>query len=227
MQPSPTFMKARTVAFACIFLMSLLWALLLSLVIFFRWEVSPPLERSLVVIMMCANAITVIMVPLLLLVRFRVWLDVARLLLLLVLHIGSATAFAYCNAYFTCAGQSLDQEGICKLINIYILLASWVNPILLLMYAAGFAFMLYRRLQMAGENSRVVEEGSISTLPTIHPDKRFTTAIPALPNFAPSSEHSLTDLPWLTAPNGESRETSASERVSKVPPGWSGWSYAV
>jgi len=225
MEPSPTFMKARTVAFSCILLASLLWALLLSLVVFFRWEVSLPLERSLVVVMLCANAITVIMVPLLLLLRFRVWLDVARLFFLLALHIGCAASFAYCIAYFICADQSPDQEGICKLINIYILLASWVNPVLLLLYAAGLAFMLYRRSQMAGNNLDMTEEASTSTSLMTQPDKQSKITVPVHGDFAPLSEHrASTVLPWLTTSDGDSRETRSSGHWSKVPPGWS---YAI
>jgi len=223
MEPSPTFMKARTVAFSCILLTSLLWTFLLCLVIFFRWEVSPPLERSLVVILLCTNVVTVIMVPLLLLLMFRVWLDVARSLLLLVLHTGSAAAFSYCNAYFTCPSQNPDQEGICRLINIYIIFASWVIPALLLMYGAGLAFMLYHRLQIAGNNSQTAEEASIYTLPMEQADKQSRMVAPVYGDFAPSSEQNeSTVLPWLTTSEG--RETSSNGRWSKVPPGWS---YAV
>jgi len=221
MEPSPTFMRARTVAFSCILLTSLLWALLLSFLIFFRWEASPPLERSLIVIMLCTNAITLVVVPLLLLLQFRIWLDVARLLLLLVLHIVSAAAFAYCNAYFTCESQSPDEEGVCKLINAYILLASWVNPVLLLLYAGGLAFMLYRRSQMASDKSLTTEEASISTSPIVQPDKQSGISVP-VGEFVPPSKHDDSTIPsWLTTSNRESRETRSSRHWSKVPPGWS------
>jgi len=225
MEPSPTFMKARVVAFSCILLTSLLWALLLCLFVFFRWEVSSSLQRSLVVIMLCTNAITVVMVPLLLLLQFRVWLDVARLLLLLVLHIGSAAAFSYCNAYFTCTNQTPDQEGVCTLINIYILLASWVIPVLLLLYAAGLGYMLYRRSKMAptgGDAYATDEEFSITTPSMVQSKKQPRISVPVFGPFAPSDQGVP---PWLATSEADSPETSASSsgHLAKVQP----WAYAI
>jgi len=221
-------MKARIVAFSCILLTSLLWALLLCLFAFFRWDVSSSLERSLVVIMLCTNAITVVVVPLLLLLQFRVWLDIARLLFLLVLHIGSASAFAYCNTYFTCINQSPDQAGICALINIYILLASWVVPVLLLLYAAGLGYMLYRRRQtvQAGEDSyRTDEEFSVTTPPMVQSKKESRMTVPVFGEFAHGSDHAVPT--WLATSDGGagSPETaSSSGHLSKVQPTWA---YAI
>jgi len=221
MEPSHAFMKARAVAFSCILITSLLWVLMLCLMAFFRWDISPSLERSLIVILLCTNSITVIMVPILLLLRFRVWLDIARLLLLLVLHIGSAAAFTYCSAYFTCDGQSLDQEGICRLINMYILMASWVIPLLLLTYAAGLFFMLYRRSQIASQNLlKEDEEASVSTPPMAHlrihhqQDKELQGAVPVYGSEGTSLP------PWLDPPNSEHRGSISSVRFSKPPQGW-------
>lgn len=225
MEPSHAFMKARAVALSCILLTSLLWVLLLCLVAFFRWDVSPPLERSLVVILLCTNAITVIMVPLLLILKFRVWLDIARILLLLVLHIGSAAAFTYCNTYFACTKNTVDEEGICRLINIYILLASWVNPGLLLAYGAGLGYMLYRHSQIAKRDSQAKdEEASVATQPMAE-QKAFRAVVPVYGRYPPPSEHpSLT--PWLGSDEDSQGTTSTSSgHMSK--PQHASWTHAL
>jgi hypothetical protein len=81
-----------------------------------------------------------------LLVKFRTWLDSARLLLLLICHIGLAVSFVIWNTTDPCPDdselsyygsillltdiQALDDLEACQLINVYLAMASWVPPIL-------------------------------------------------------------------------------------------------
>lgn len=82
-----------------------------------------------------------------LLVKFRTWLDAARLLFLLICHIGMAASFAIWNSSSSCADdsepscycsdvfvltdiQAPDSLGVCHLLNVYIIIASWVAPLL-------------------------------------------------------------------------------------------------
>jgi len=78
-------------------------------------------------------------------VKFRTWLDAARLLLLLVCHIGIAASFVIWNPTISCPGDSgslcyysdtfllIDIQApdsrICRLLNVYIIVASWVPPL--------------------------------------------------------------------------------------------------
>lgn len=82
------------------------------------------------------------------LVKFRTWLDAARLFLLLICHIGTATSFTIWNPTISCpddSGSSChysdlfvfltdipapDSRGVCQLLNVYIIMASWVPPLL-------------------------------------------------------------------------------------------------
>lgn len=76
---------------------------------------------------------------------FRTWLDGARLFLLLICHIGIAASFVvwsptipcpddseslrYCECIFSLRNvQAPDDQRICQLLNVYILMASWVPP---------------------------------------------------------------------------------------------------
>jgi len=143
-------MKLRTGTFCCMTLVSLTWLVLLSIELFLRWDVSDPAQRSLTVMLVLINTITVILLPALLIVQFRAWLDVARMLLLLFGHFGPAIAFTIGNKRFTCPDDTPDDNGVCQLVNLYILLGSWVIPALLLVYSACFGIYLYRNRQSQG-----------------------------------------------------------------------------
>jgi len=84
------------------------------------------------------------MLPILLLAKFRTWLDGARLLLLLVCHLGMATAFVAWVPTIPCPDDTPDDLGVCQLINVYIIAASWVPPFLLILYGVGLAIYTWR-----------------------------------------------------------------------------------
>jgi len=48
--------------------------------------------------------------------------------------------FTYWNPKFQCPEQTADSQGVCQLINMYILLANWVNPGLLITYSCCLVF---------------------------------------------------------------------------------------
>ena len=79
--------------------------------------------------------------------KFRIWLDAARLLLLLLCHIGIASSFVISNPTTPCPDdsesscyyfdlflltdiQALDSSHVCRLLNVYIIMTSWVPPLL-------------------------------------------------------------------------------------------------
>ncbi|KIJ59204.1 hypothetical protein HYDPIDRAFT_33435 [Hydnomerulius pinastri MD-312] len=128
MESFPIFFKVRAVTFTCIIILSFLWLVLLSVEIFTRWDISDRTSRSLMTVFMLTNTTTIIMLPILLLVEFRVWLDAARILLLLVAQIGSAAAFTYWNPQIQCPDQTADDVGVCKLIDVYTMMGCWIIP---------------------------------------------------------------------------------------------------
>jgi len=80
--------------------------------------------------------------------EFKAWLDAARVLFLLVAHLGVAAAFAHWSPRFTCLrqgkcsqpggsirrsdimGLAPDDQAVCRLVILYILVISWILPIL-------------------------------------------------------------------------------------------------
>jgi len=145
MESSPTFLKWRAAAFGCISFVSLLWIILLCIIVFERWDLLDRPEKSFLSVLLIANTINLLMLPILILCEFRPWLDAARLLYLLLANIGISAFFTYWNPKFRCPEQNADSGGVCKLINMYILLANWVNPGLLIAYSNCLAFLVWWR----------------------------------------------------------------------------------
>jgi len=245
MENFPVFQRARVIAFFCISFISLLWIVLLCLEIFWQWELSDRSERSLILLMLLTNTITVIMLPVLVLLPFRPWLDAARFMFLLVAHICTATAFAYWNPKFDCPAQTANQEGLCKLLNMYILICSWVIPVLLIAYAFGLILMVYRRslddtiVVQCKTTLRNDEESQASRqtiLPALQPDV-VRQSLPA--TIFPSYTYTMSQQPDRTGPlrsstqipylecrensslSGDSRcSTNTVGRLSKRLPAW-------
>lgn len=144
MTHSAFFLRARTISFSCIVFLSFLWIILISLCLFSQWDVMDHIERSLILIMLFINTITVILIPILLLQTFRPWLDAARLFFLMVSHCGVAIFFAVKSSSFQCVSSVADQEAICGLIILYISVTSWFIPVLVIGYACGLAFLVHR-----------------------------------------------------------------------------------
>ncbi|KAH7914975.1 hypothetical protein BJ138DRAFT_1123041 [Hygrophoropsis aurantiaca] len=173
MEPSPVFLKVRASTFVCIISFSFLWIVLLSVEMFTRWDISDLSCRSLMAILALTNTVTVIVLPVLLLLPFRVWLDAARLLLLLVIQIGSAAAFTYWNPKFHCPDQSADQLGVCKLINVYTVMGCWIIPALLVIYTTNFTLVVYHQSRTSAVVFSKAEcfEGRSSILPIMDPER--------------------------------------------------------
>ncbi|KAF9069866.1 hypothetical protein BDP27DRAFT_1324733 [Rhodocollybia butyracea] len=145
MEYSAVFLKARAITFSLISLISFLWVVVLCVDIFIQWNALGASEKSFLSVMLLSNTLTLVLLLVLLILPFRPWLDGARLMLLLITHIGIASGFVLWNSKFTCPTKTADQEGVCRLLNMYILIANWVIPALLVGYALGLGLMIYRR----------------------------------------------------------------------------------
>jgi hypothetical protein len=207
-------------------MLSLAWIVLLCVIIFYRWDISDHLERSLILVILLTNTITVIGLPVLILRQFRPWLDAVRFLFLLVAHIGTAAAFTAWNPNFTCPGQTADQEGECKLINMYILLANWAVPALLISYAVGLALMVYRhtrpsaisKMSFENDGEATIERGSILPMMRPNAEKRstlFPATIQPTKLLAQGSEQSIYSDTAFTIERGSRGSTT---RLSKPVP---------
>jgi len=144
MQHSPLFLKLRLIGFSLTTLICLILVILLSCILFLRWDVSSSSERFFLFLFLGVDTLTVVMLPILLLVKFRTWLDAARLLFLLICHIGIASLFVSWNPAISCPDDTPDSRHVCQLLNVYIITASWVPPLLLILYGIGLATYAWR-----------------------------------------------------------------------------------
>jgi len=137
--PLPVFYKARSIFFACIIVVCLVWIVLFSVDLFARWDSIDVFDRSLISIFILTDTITVIMLPILLILHFRVWLDAARLFFLLTIHISSAGVFTsqQMSPVQGCFSKESNELAICKVMSTLTLVACWMVPALLILYA-GF-----------------------------------------------------------------------------------------
>jgi len=204
MEHSPLFLKLRLVTFFFTTLISLIWVILVSCVLFLRWDVSTSPERSFLYAFLGVDTLTVIMLPVLLLVKFRTWLDGARLLLLLVCHIGLAASFVIWNTTNPCPDDTPDDRGVCQLINVYLIMASWVPPLLLILYGVGLATYTWRYARMSqGPLSGGDEMG------------RAQLSSQSEPVAQPTDYYSSGQLSYLLA--SESLPSSSSSSSSSAP----------
>ncbi|KAF8275111.1 hypothetical protein EI94DRAFT_1712389 [Lactarius quietus] len=155
MQHSPFFLKFRLAMYSLTTFICLIWVILLSCMLFIRWDVSSGSERYFLMLFLGIDALTMIMLPILLLVKFRTWLDGARLLLLLVCHIGIALAFALWYPTISCPDDTPDDRGVCQLLNVYVIMSSWVPPLLLIFYGVCLALYTWRTASRPREPSQV------------------------------------------------------------------------
>lgn len=171
MDESPLFLRLRTIALCCVNFVSFIWIVLDSVIIFLQWGPMERSERALISVMLIANVITLLTLLVLLLVEFRVWLDVARVCLLLIAQMGTAGAFAFWRPRFYCENKSGDQQGICDIIALHILITSWIIPVLLLIYLTGLAIRVYRRRPVVGlstDRSKLGSEGTLASPTYMH-----------------------------------------------------------
>jgi len=228
MEPSSLLLKIRTAAFSLMMLTSLSWSAVLIVELFLRWDISDKSQRDLVLILILINSSTSIMLPVLLIMQFKVWWDGVRVFFLLIFHIGTAVLFTVWNPTFLCSAGDND----CRRVNMYILVGSWINPALLLLYLVCLTTMLYWRKQVSA-----LPEKRVSELPMMSPppdqlrisSKAFTPlavfsgiadgAAPSLP-FIPVAQNGLDHGRRQSSQAEEQLSPRSSGRLSKRLPKW-------
>lgn len=191
------FVRLRVMAFAVIMLFSILWTILLCVESFMHWDAPDSMQRNLLALLIVANALSAIFLPPLLAVRFKAWVDVVPLLMLFLAHAGAAVIYALCFSQLTCSSEGAGSR--CGVVNILILVFSWLQPILLLSYLVGLAILTVRRRR--NPQSPELFEKRLSELPMMRPpigrdsmtsSKRFSEAS----KYSQSSAGDQSHIPW-------------------------------
>ncbi|KAJ4488066.1 hypothetical protein J3R30DRAFT_3433070 [Lentinula aciculospora] len=231
MDYSPVFLKARAIIFSLISLISFIWVVVLCVDLFIQWSVLGTSERAFLAVMLLSNTLTLVVLLVLLILPFRPWLDGARLMLLLVAHIGIASGFVVWNTKFTCPTETVDEEGVCRLLNMYILIANWIIPAALVIYALGLAVMLYKRrkLRTAAPDleSSKSRQSQQSILPIMKPEDFTHPGMSTPHDSVIRQQRRESDWGMNASPsfhNSMAQDNRASNsgksRLSKPLPGW-------
>ncbi|KAK0210641.1 hypothetical protein DFS33DRAFT_1378626 [Desarmillaria ectypa] len=154
MDYSPAFLKIRAIGLGLISFLSLLAIILFCIQIFMQWDTTVSSERYMIILMLLTHTVTVIMLPILILVSFRPWLDAIRFLFLLAIHISTDTTFTYWFPRYVCPANAMQREQ-CRLFNIYILALSWIVTAHVIIYVIGLIVFVYRSRASADKPSRV------------------------------------------------------------------------
>ncbi|KAJ3778206.1 hypothetical protein FB446DRAFT_714706 [Lentinula raphanica] len=225
MEYPPVFLKSRAIIFSLISLTSFIWVIVLCVDLFIQWTKLGTPEKSFLVVMLLSNTLTLILLLVLLILPFRPWLDGARLMLLLVMHIGIATAFVLWDNKFTCPTKTVDEEGVCRLLNMYILIANWIIPATLVAYAVGLSMMLYRRKSKAVmpdlESFKSHQhESHNSILPMMVPEASRHTSVISQQRRGSAWRDTASLSPDQSIAEGKRGSSSSRSRLSKPLPGW-------
>jgi len=195
---SPLFLKLRAWAFGIISLLSFIWITLLCVVAYIRFTLSSRPEQTFIVVLLLINLLTVILLPIMLILRFRSWLDAVRMVSLLTCHIGVAATYTIWVPNMPCSSSDVDETGVCELVNTYTLIGTWVIPTLLVVYSCCLALMVYRRRRRLAVEA--LEPKQADSGPSLVPDSQNSSAssqssVPQKPNLTitvppPRSHHS-------------------------------------
>ncbi|KAK7014962.1 hypothetical protein R3P38DRAFT_3276769 [Favolaschia claudopus] len=209
------FLKARAIAFSLIIFTCLVWIVLLSVYMYIGWDtLSDPAEHPIIALMLFIDAMTMVVLLVLLVLPFREWLDAARFFFLMIAQTGVAIAFAYWNPKFRCPTSNPDSEGVCRLLNVYILIASWVIPTLLVFYACGLAYAMKR----CSRPPPMMERDSI--LPIMRPSYSRTQSYSSVTRGPPEEQrkHISGLFPEIQRKHGSELSNSSTGSLSKPPP---------
>ncbi|KAI0673076.1 hypothetical protein C8Q78DRAFT_1022603 [Trametes maxima] len=133
------FRKVRKVAFAFIALASLAWAVVLSLYLSKEWAHFSTLQRAIVLALIGVNALTSLLLYLMIVVVFRMWKELLRMLFLLAIHIGTAVPFTLYRFSFPC--DFFGTKTACKVVALTFLATAWSITGLLLGYTVYLCIM--------------------------------------------------------------------------------------
>ncbi|KAJ3548553.1 hypothetical protein NM688_g5279 [Phlebia brevispora] len=100
-----------------------MWAIALAVYISKEWPHFAILQKVLLLAVIGVNVFTSVLLYLMIVVVFRVYLDLARMVFILLLHIGTAVMFTFYGHSFSCAIFNSDQ--ICKDIDLSFVVGSW------------------------------------------------------------------------------------------------------
>ncbi|OCH95030.1 hypothetical protein OBBRIDRAFT_788767 [Obba rivulosa] len=154
------FRRFRRVFFAFIAIVCLGWAAVLSVYLAREWKHFDLIQRTIVLAMIAVNGLSSLLLYLMIVVVFKVWLDLARVLFLLAIHAGSAVAYTLFRKKFSCS--IFKSQATCEEVSIIFFATGWALAGLFVGYAAILCLMsrVPRPLPLITPNPLLTSESS-------------------------------------------------------------------
>ncbi|KAF8163209.1 hypothetical protein B0H34DRAFT_694543 [Crassisporium funariophilum] len=142
MSPARTwalFKLIRVLVYSLSTILSVGWAAIYAVLLIRGWNSYNGDQRAIVIVLLAIYAISAIMLYLMIIVRFRLWLDGVRIALLLLFQVGGTVTFALFNPTLPC--DNVGSESTCKEFESVAIYGGWSLSALLLIYAFVLAIM--------------------------------------------------------------------------------------
>ncbi|KAK7693635.1 hypothetical protein QCA50_003204 [Cerrena zonata] len=133
------FRKVRTIIFAFIAIISLTWASILSVYLAKEWNSFTILQRGIVIGMISMNGVTTVVQYLMAVCVFKIWVDFARMLFLVAIHVAAAVLYTMFGGSFSC--KIFSSRTVCTEVELAFLAGSWGITGLLVGYTVCLCLM--------------------------------------------------------------------------------------
>ncbi|KAH9842680.1 uncharacterized protein C8Q71DRAFT_876827 [Rhodofomes roseus] len=133
------FRTARRAVFGVLSIVSLVWAILLSVYLAREWKDAVEAQRVIVLLMICMNAVFSVLLYLMIVVVFEFWLEFARTGFLFAAHLGVAVSLTIVGHTFDCS--VFKSQNICTGTYRFSLFMEWTMAIVFLLHAITLCLM--------------------------------------------------------------------------------------
>lgn len=133
------FRMCRVAVFAFSTFLSMALSVIYAVLLIREWKSYNNAQRTIVIITLVVNALSTILLYLMIIVRFRLWLDGLRVAFVALFQGGSAITFAIFNSSFPC--DNLGPVRTCKTVSTVAIFGGCTLTGLLILYAFCLAIM--------------------------------------------------------------------------------------
>ncbi|KAF8078045.1 hypothetical protein FPV67DRAFT_1443547 [Lyophyllum atratum] len=113
----------RVIVFAFATLLSIAWTIMFMVLLLREWRTYDIRQRAIVIISLVINGTSAIFLYLMIVVRFRLWPDAARVAFILLFQLGSTVTFALFSPSFPC--DNLGSETDCRRLTSAVINGGW------------------------------------------------------------------------------------------------------
>ncbi|KAI0256743.1 hypothetical protein BJV78DRAFT_305465 [Lactifluus subvellereus] len=135
------FRRARIILFSFLILICLAWSTLFTIFLVREWPHFSQIQKIVIVCLLSLYGFTTILLYLMVVVQFRYWWDVGRVIALLVVHAGASLLFTHFSPGFPCRG--FGTRTACRGFVFTIFIGCWAFSGIVLCFAVILGVMAF------------------------------------------------------------------------------------